>query len=356
LNVGIIGSGQLGRMLIMEGRKLPFNYYICDAEMGPAARISDGYFPVERYREFVDKCDVVTFEFEHVDERPLLYAEEQGKLLPGMNAIELKRSRSREKRFFTNFHLPTAPYVISNFEELNKALDSFDHSVLKKSSGGYDGKGIWFADRPHLPEHLPPDEYVVEEKVDFDYEASIIACRGIDGEIQCHAPSFNLNKSGILIYNSAPCADAGMKEIAVKLLESLDYVGVMGIEFFVKDGKAMINEFAPRVHNTGHHTLHGSSISQFEHHIRAITGLPLSDARLLEPSGIVNILGIELSAEMLNSILKLGGTHIYWYGKEVRHRRKVGHVNVNATTEGELSYKIEEVMNLLYSSNVEAFL
>ena len=360
MNVGIIGSGQLGWMTIIEGRKLPNNYYILDESAGPAARVADGYFAVGSYRDFVERCDVITYEFEHVNEQALMHAYRSGKLLPGMKPIELKRERILEKEYLRDEGFPVADfYVAKDAAEARRLATRFESAVIKSSRGGYDGKGQFYTDRSNAEklEIGMKGKFVVEERIDFEAEASIIASRSPDGTFRAHRPSFNFNKKGMLFYNMAPYRDFGMRKIASSLLERLGYVGVMGIEFFIRDGKPMINEIAPRVHNTGHHTLHGSSISQFEQHLRAITGLPVPEPELFVPSGVLNIIGVHMDREMEEKILSVPGTALYWYGKEgIRRRRKVGHVNVMAKTTGSLRKRMEELTETVYAGRPEDYL
>ncbi len=360
MKVGIIGSGQLGWMTILEGRKLLNEYYVLDEIAGPAARISDRYFPVESYRSFVEKCDVITYEFEHVNGRALQYASKSGKLMPGLEPIELKRERILEKEYLRDHGYPVAEFeVAADAGEAKRIASRFGRAVIKSSRGGYDGKGQFFVNRSNLSstEIEIRDRFVVEEMIDFDSEASIIASRGIDGSFRAHKPSFNLNLRGMLFYNSAPFDDCGMGSIASSVMESLNYVGVMGIEFFIRDGKAIINEIAPRVHNTGHHTLRGSSISQFEQHLRAITGLPIPEPELYTPSGVLNMIGIEMQKRLELEILAVPGTSIYWYGKKgIRKRRKVGHVNLTAGTITALRKKTEELSRIVYPDGPEEFI
>ena len=359
VNIGIIGSGQLGWMMIMEGRRLPNTYYVLDDSPGPAARIADGYMPVHDYRHFVDACDVVTFEFEHVNEHALLYAEKAGKLHPSLDAVALKRERTAEKEFLERNHLRTVRFRIAeNSAEAISAAREFDRAVIKSSRGGYDGKGqFYFEGAQQVPPVLPEGErFVVEEFTEFGHEASIIASREQDGSMHFHTPSLNVNESGILLYNEAPVADCGMKDISARLMQTLDYVGVMGIEFFIVSGNALINEFAPRVHNSGHHTLHGSSISQFEQHLRAITGMPITPPVLLRPSGIVNAVGVELGKEVERKLLEIPETHVYPYGKsELRRRRKMGHVNLNAPDLTSLRERRSQVIETVYGSSPSSF-
>ncbi len=360
MKVGIIGSGQLGWMTIIEGRRLPNEYYVLDEGKGPAARIADGYFPVGSFREFVDRCDVVTYEFEHVNEQALRYASRSGKLSPGMEPIRLKRERILEKEFLRDEGFPVADFHIAeDADEAKRLAARFEQAVIKSSKGGYDGKGQVYTDSSTLPalELGISDRFVVEERVDFEAEASVIASRSPDGTFRCHRPSFNLNRKGMLFYNAAPYADHGMRKIASALMEKLNYVGVMGIEFFIRDGKAIINEMAPRVHNTGHHTLHGSSISQFEQHIRAITGLPIHEPELFVPSGVLNIVGRGIDRALEERILSVPGTSVYWYGKEgIRRRRKVGHINITANTLPSLRRKTEELEEIVYEGRPDDYL
>jgi 5-(carboxyamino)imidazole ribonucleotide synthase len=354
MKIGIIGSGQLGWMMIIEGRKLQNSYYILDSSPGPASRVADGFLPLDEYRKFVDSCDVVTFEFEHVDERALLYAEKRHKLRPSIDAIMLKRERAAEKEFLRSIGIPLARYTIADSgEEAIRDAGGFGRAVIKASRGGYDGKAQYYfnaqksdAGRMRLP---AGERYVVEEHIDFDCEASIIASRDENGIKRYHTPSMNRNEGGILFYNDAPFGDFGMREAASRILDALDYVGVMGIEFFITDGRCIVNEIAPRVHNTGHHTLHGSSISQFEQHLRAITGLPVPEPLLYKPSAIVNAVGTEITREVEMKLLSIPETHSYPYGKRgLRKRRKMGHVNINAGTRSELARRRNQVIRVLY--------
>lgn len=359
MNIGIIGGGQLGRMLVMEGRKLGFNFSVIDSTAdSPAGRIADRSFQYENYQEFIEQSDVITFEFEHIDSRVLEAADLSGKLFPGKNAIMLKRDRADEKNFLKKIGVPTADFIVAEQRlELAEAVKSFDESVLKSASGGYDGKGQYRLSRNDPIDEIPDQKYVVEQKIDFDYEASAIFVSDIRGKVIMFTPSYNLNRKGILLLNRAPIADPGFRSIGEKIMHSLGYVGAMGIEFFVVDGKPMVNEIAPRVHNTGHHTLMGSTISQFEAHLRAITGLPLNEPELLSPSGIVNLIGRDIDSTTRSEILSIPGTVIYWYCKDsTRIGRKMGHVNVAALDEENLKNRMERVMEAFYGEDPEKYL
>ncbi len=357
MKLGIIGSGQLGLMMILEGKKLGLEFnVIADTKDGPASRIADRAYVYDQFKEFVDDSDFVTYEFEHVDGRVLDYATSEKKLRPGIFPVELKRDRSREKDFLTERGLPVGPYRVA--EDAETALQyatQYGNAVIKSAFGGYDGKGQYFVKDGNLPDEIPEGKYVVEEFVEFDYEASIIGARTSSGETTFFDPSLNVNRHGMLYYNIAPTEDSGMRDITERLMKELDYVGVIGVEFFIVRGEAFINEFAPRVHNTGHHTLLGSSISQFEQHVRAVCDFPLEDPLLYRPSGILNIVGTQPDSGTVRKILEMPETQYFWYGKNgIRKRRKVGHVNLAGATYGEVSSRMSAMSKLIYGNDPDS--
>ena len=351
MRVGIIGTGQLGWMMIIEGRKLGIEFNVLGSDRkAPASKVASYFYEDRDYRKFVDDSDVVTAEFEHVDPAALEYAQDMGKLFPNKESLDLKLERHLEKIYLKEHGIPVTNFHVANSaEEAIRISDEFDESILKTSKGGYDGKGQY---RKKRGEKLKIDNndqvFVVEEFFNYDFEASIIACRTKKGQIIAHRPSYNFNQDGILMYNYAPCDDFGMFEIAKKLMNSLDYTGVMGIEFFIRDGKATVNEYAPRVHNSGHHTLSGSSISQFEMHLRSILDLPLDTPRLFTHSGIVNIIGRGIDPGIMKQLLSISESKIYDYGKEPRPRRKLGHINLTAESLDELLQKISTAKKIIY--------
>ncbi|MBB5254382.1 5-(carboxyamino)imidazole ribonucleotide synthase [Sulfurisphaera ohwakuensis] len=355
IKIGILGGGQLGWMMILEGRKYPFAFYVMDEPEAPACKIADKCFTPDDYKKMIDEVDVVTFEFEHVKEEALQYAEDQGILLPRLNTVELKRERWKEKTYYKEHNLPTPRFYVANDgeEALRILKDEFNNvGVLKQSRGGYDGKGQYFIKGDVEKYGFIKDmkcKFVVEEFVNFNYEASIIAVRDRNGNFKAYPPTFNYNEKGILVYNYGPLNDSRFAEIAKRLMDSLDYVGTIGIEFFVRDGEILINEFAPRVHNTGHYTLDAAFVSQFEQHLRAITGLEIGSTDLLSYGGMVNILGTD---NVPLEVLKYG--KVYWYGKkEVRKRRKLGHVNVVGSNLEDVKQKIDIIMKLIYPQGLD---
>jgi len=358
MKIGIIGSGQLGYMMINAMRRYPIEFYVIDDNRGPSASIADKFFDVSQYREFVDSCDFVTYEFEHIDKNILEYADKNNKLRPSIKAVKLKQDRILEKKYLRDNGFPIADYEYA--ETYNDAFEKskkFGKAVIKSCKGGYDGKNQYFIDENSKYEEHPDMPYVIEQFIDYDYEASIIAVRDINGKFYHFEPSFNYNENGILIYNISPIGNTiEMIDIAKRLMDSLDYTGVMGIEYYVKDRKVIINEYAPRVHNTGHHTLTGSSISQFEEHILAVAGMDIIRPDLFVPSGIVNIIGTGIE-EKISEILQLGNTDIYWYHKEeIRQKRKMGHINVYGESYNDVEQKIKEILDILYGDNLKDFI
>ncbi len=366
LRIAILGGGQLGWMMILEGRRYPLTFYVVDNFDAPACTIAHKCFDFSNYKSAIDSADVVTYEFEHVPYEALRYADEKEKLVPRIDAVELKRERWRERVFYKNIGVPTPRFFITeSFEEaLQLVRTEFDYrAVIKQSTGGYDGKGQFFIkckeDFEKVRDSIAKihDVFIVEEFIDFDYEASVVLVRDSKGNVYTYPPTHNLNTKGILIYNYGPLENVEISkkivDIATKIAEKLNYVGVMAVEFFIKNSDAIVNEFAPRVHNTGHYTLDAANISQFEQHIKTVTGLEATKPELLSSGGTVNILGIPFNKIPLE-ILKIG--KVYWYGKkEVRKRRKMGHINIVDTTTKNVKNKIETVMSLLYPDGIENY-
>jgi len=367
MKIGILGGGQLGWMMILEGRRYPLTFYVMDYSNAPACRLADKCFNFDEYKEMVELVDVVTYEFEHVPYEALRYAEERGKLIPRLDIVELKHERWKERVFFKKLGIPVPRFYVTEdpFEVLKLVRDEFNYiAVVKQSKGGYDGKGQFFIKDKDGFEKVRDvvvnikDVFIVEEYVKFDYEASIVIARSSAGVIQFYPPTYNKNVKGILVYNYGPLENEvvtkKMLDIATKVANYLNYVGVMTVEFFVKGDDVIVNEFTPRVHNTGHYTLDAANVSQFDQHIRAIIGTDLAKAELLSPGGMVNILGLSLDKVPIE-VLKLG--KIYWYGKaEVRRRRKMGHINVVERTVDEVKRKVDHIVKLLYPEGIESYL
>lgn len=367
LKIGVLGGGQLGWMMILECRRYPFKFYVMDYPDAPACKIADKCFDVDSYREMIDLSDVVTYEFEHLPMETLEYAEDKGKLIPKLEVVMLKHERWREREFYRKHSIPTPRFYITTdpTEAIGLVRNEFNYNaVIKQSTGGYDGKGQYFIkNREDLEKQRDiitklNDTLIVEELIVFDYEASIIIARDTRGVIEVYLPTYNRNEKGILVYNYGPLNNHGATnkiiEVATTIATKLNYVGTMAVEFFVKNDDVLVNEFAPRVHNTGHYTLDAANVSQFEQHIRAIAGLELAETKVLTYGGTVNILGLPLDGIPLE-VLRYG--KLYWYGKkEVRRRRKMGHINVIGDTLNEVASKVDAVVKLLYPTGLSLYL
>jgi 5-(carboxyamino)imidazole ribonucleotide synthase len=351
--IGIIGSGQLGLMMVLEGLKLGLKFNILGNKKDYVCKFASCY-GYEDIDKFLDESDIITFEFEQGNEDAMIAASDMGKLYPNYKSVWLKIERDREKEFLTSKGLPVPRFKIAEngSEALKIIKDEFNGTaVVKRTKGGYDGKGQIYIKNNNFIDQLKTinDRLVIEEFVDFDYECSVIVVRGARDFFN-YPVSFNYNREGILIYNYGKLEDKGEVKIAKDLTKYLDYRGTMGVEFFIKDGKVMINEFSPRVHNSGHYTLNSSFTSQFENHLRAISNMSLGSTETLNFFGMVNILG---KTDVQSELLKYGT--VYWYGKENSNpRRKVGHINIIGSSIEDVKTKIDSLISQLYPDNLES--
>jgi 5-(carboxyamino)imidazole ribonucleotide synthase len=295
--IGIIGGGQLGRMLAMAASRLNFRTVILEPQPdSPALQLANrqivaAYDDEAALRELADACDVVTYEFENVPVGAARFLEGLKPVYPPARALEVAQDRLVEKTFLNDCGIPTAGFrAVDSQADLDAALAEFGGAgVLKTRRLGYDGKGQMVFrpgdDPAGAYDRLGGVPLILESFVAFDREISIIAARGLVGSVACYDPAENVHRNGILHISTLPAAideatAAAARQAAEKLLAALAYVGVIGIEFFVEaSGRLVANEIAPRVHNSGHWTEAACVISQFEQHIRAIAGLPLGDPR-----------------------------------------------------------------------------
>jgi 5-(carboxyamino)imidazole ribonucleotide synthase len=315
--VACIGGGQLGRMLGLAGLPLGLGFRFldpsADACAGAVGELVVGeYGDRDALARLADGADVVTYEFENV---PVDAAASVG-AVPGVAALERGQDRLHEKELFRSLGIPTA-----RFGDLQATGVP---ALVKTRRLGYDGKG---QRRAEAVEALADGE-LAEELVAFERELSIVGVRGRDGETRFWPVGENVHRDGILRVTRAPAVDAPQSEaerLCTTLLDALDYVGVLAVELFEVGGRLLANEFAPRVHNTGHWTIDGAVTSQFENHLRAILGLPLGPTEARAPSVMVNVIG---EVPPLEELAALQGTHVHLYGKEPRAGRKVGHLTL----------------------------
>jgi 5-(carboxyamino)imidazole ribonucleotide synthase len=342
MKVGILGGGQLGRMLALDGLPLGLEFrFLEPASDPPAGHLGDvvvgAYDDPGAVDRFSPGLDVVTYEFENVPVESAHRLEASLPVHPAPAALDMAQDRLAEKEGFRSLGIGTAPFVpVSSLEDLRKAADELGFpSVLKTRRLGYDGKGQAVlrspADLEPAWERIGGVPLILEGFVAFDRELSIIGARGLDGSIEDYPLVQNHHEDGILRVSVAPAPDLNPElqdqadSIMRAVFEALGYVGVLAIELFQVGDRLLANEMAPRVHNSGHWTQDGAETSQFENHLRAVTGMPLGSARARGHSTMVNLLG---SLPDLDRVLTLPGVHLHLYGKSPRPGRKLGHVNV----------------------------
>ncbi|MFC4075621.1 5-(carboxyamino)imidazole ribonucleotide synthase [Salinithrix halophila] len=361
--VGILGGGQLGRMIALEGKKMGYRFITLDPIADcPGAEAADRHIAAPYHdevaaRRMASACDVITYEFENVDDTIVRILEEESFLPQGGALLEVTRHRLREKNALLKAGIPVAPFrEVANKDELRRALDDIGFpSVLKTVTGGYDGKGQWILRKVEdveaaIHDFAEGETRILEQFVPFTKEISVIAARGQDGEIRCFTPVENIHRDHILHMTLAP-APVGRKvletaeELARKIAEHLDVVGLIAVEMFLKeDGQILVNELAPRPHNSGHFTYDACTVSQFEQHLRAVCGLPLGSPRLLSPAVMVNILGQHVDALMKKLPDLPPEVKVHWYGKEDSRRgRKMGHVTALAASTEEARRILEDL-------------
>ncbi len=339
--IGILGGGQLGRMLAMSAAQLGYRCHIYAPEGDNVAADVAARYTCAPWHDgdalaaFARACDVITYEFENVPVGPLAGLP-QDRLAPGIRALEVAQDRVREKRFMLEAGGTPADFVaVDHDSELADAVERIGvPGILKTRRDGYDGKGQWpineRADAQGV--RIPESGCVYEARLTFECEFSVILVRGRDGEVRFWDSTRNLHKDGILSHCELPAPAivaeqlARARDMARKVADALGYIGVLTLEFFATSRGPVFNEMAPRVHNSGHWTIEGAVTSQFENHIRAICGLPLGDTASMSPTMVMdNLIGAE--ALDLAGHLSDGRAHVHLYGKsEARAGRKMGHV------------------------------
>ncbi len=341
--IGILGGGQLGRMLAVAASRLGLRSHIFDPTPAPPAgdvahRVTTAAWDdTAALTAFAASVDVVTYEFENIPTAALDVIEAIRPIRPSRRALATSQDRIAEKAFLNGIGLATAPYAaVTTLGDLHDALTRIGTpAILKTTRLGYDGKGQARlsspADAAAALAAMAGAEAVLEGFVDFDREVSVIAARGLSGEIAAFDPGENVHQGGILRTTTIPArlspgqaSDAVL--IAARILNALDYVGVLGVELFVTSQGLIVNEIAPRVHNSGHWTQNGCAVDQFEQHIRAVAGWPLGDGSRQADVVMENLIGDDVAR--IPAIAREPGAALHLYGKpEARPGRKMGHVN-----------------------------
>lgn len=340
--IGILGGGQLGRMLSVAASRLGYRTHIFEPGDAPAAQVAAAwtqaaYEDGSALDAFARAVDLVTFEFENIPAAALDRLAAIRPIRPGPRALEVSQDRLTEKTFFAGLGLATAPFRdLPDEAALTDALATIGTpAILKTRRFGYDGKGQMRIDDPAEAgaafAAMKGADAILEGFVAFDREISVIVARGVTGEVVCFDPGENVHVDGILRTTTVPASlttaqrtDAAL--LAGRIVTALDYVGVMGVELFVTPAGLVVNEIAPRVHNSGHWTQAGCAVDQFEQHIRAVAGLPLGDGRRYADVTMENLIGDDM--DRLPDLLATSDMQVHLYGKaETRPGRKMGHVN-----------------------------
>jgi len=358
MRIGILGGGQLAMMMVEENQKKHgIDFIVVDPSINPPAsrfaqHIQADYNDRNVLEKLSKECNLVTIDFENVPADSLIYLEKYINVFPNPKALETCQDRLFEKNLFSKLDISTTKYKnISNENELKDALEEFgSNSIIKSRRFGYDGKNqivvsnlsaedIWKKSGKNLS--------IIENKIKFKKELSLIGVRTNSKKIFFYPLVENNHKDGILNTSIAPYEDElkqkEAENILSKIMKELNYIGVLVIEFFLDENNNLIaNEMAPRVHNSGHWTIEGANISQFEAHIRAISGLDIESIYAKGYSAMINLISKMPKKEKFNSDTDI---HFYDYGKEERNKRKLGHVTINQSNLNSLNQKLEYLKN-----------
>ncbi|MCU5330307.1 MULTISPECIES: 5-(carboxyamino)imidazole ribonucleotide synthase [Bacillus] len=344
--IGIIGGGQLGRMMALAAKEMGYKIAVLDpTKNSPCAQVADieivaPYDDLKAIQHLAEISDVVTYEFENIDYRCLKWLEKHAYLPQGSQLLSKTQNRFTEKNAIEKAGLPVATYrIVQNQDQLTEAITELSYpSVLKTTTGGYDGKGQVVlrseADVDKARELANAAECILEKWVPFEKEVSVIVIRSVSGETKVFPVAENIHVNNILHESIVPARiteELSQRAIAYAkvLADELELVGTLAVEMFATaDGEIYINELAPRPHNSGHYTQDACETSQFGQHIRAICNLPLGETNLLKPVVMVNILGEHIEG-VLRQVNRLTGCYLHLYGKEeAKAQRKMGHVNI----------------------------
>ncbi len=344
--IGILGGGQLGRMLALAAAELGYRCHIFTPEEdSPASQVAAKtfvapYTDTKALTAFANSVDVITYEFENIPAESIDLLTSLKSVRPGRKALEISQHRLREKQFLRSIGVPTAPFSeVQKKADLASAYASLESesAILKTTRFGYDGKGQYRLKSQKDIDSLPLDEaaapWVLEGFVSFAKEVSAIVARNEKGETCVFEPAENVHKEGILATSSVPAAIAEdtaeeAAGLAVKIAAALEVVGLLAVEFFMlPSGSLVVNELAPRPHNSGHWTMNGAMTCQFEQHIRAVCGLPFGNPARLHPTQMINLIGEDV--KRWKEFSSNPNAKIHLYGKsEIRPGRKMGHVNI----------------------------
>lgn len=366
--LGILGGGQLGRMLIQSAIDYNLEVHILDPDpSAPCKYLSNNFVngdlkDFDAVYNFGKNCDVISIEIEHVNTEALLRLEEEGKkVFPQPHIIALIQDKRSQKQFYLDQGIPTSPFILTENKEEVKRNAEFLPAVNKLGKEGYDGRGVQMMRNADDLEKAFDAPGLLEKLIDFDKELAVIVSRNEAGEVKSFPsvecafhPEHNLVEFLFSPANISREVDAKARELAEEVIQKLDMVGLLAVEMFLtKDGELLVNEIAPRPHNSGHHTIEANYTSQFEQHLRSVMGMPLGDTALLCPAAMVNLLGEdgftgEAIVEGMDEALKEKGVYLHLYGKKLtKPFRKMGHVTILADEPSQLKEKAERIKELI---------
>ena len=354
--IGLLGGGQLARMLVLAGHPLGFKFMVLDPDPeAPAAQVGADHLPCSftdknALGELTKQCDLVSYEFENVDADSVEWMEQRVDLPQGSQMLRTAQHRLREKRAIRDLGIEvTGFHEVRNLKQLEQAFEAFGSVLLKTVTGGYDGKGqqriLKKSECKSAFESLHQEgtSLIAEQFQPFERELSVVVARSRSGEIRCFPVSENLHRQNILTICRIPARISGQVEkeanrISACLAEGLGLVGVMGVEMFLlPDGNLLVNEIAPRPHNSGHFTMDSCETSQFQQHLLAVSGWPLGPTHIMKPAMMLNLIGDQQDKLLQNLKLLPEGAKLHLYGKkEVRPGRKMGHLNLSMENPSEL--------------------
>lgn len=365
--IGILGGGQLGRMLFQAGINLDFDIHILDPnEIGPSSHLCANYTigDFNNYNDVVNfgqNCDIITIEIEHVNIDALKMLQASGKkIFPQPEVLEIIQDKGLQKSFYANNNIPTSAFQLVDdvAVEWNKLTKPF---VQKLRTGGYDGRGVALIKNNDNRHKVLPGESIIEELIEFEKEIAVIVSRSSRGEVKTFPVvemEFNPEANLVEFLHSPANISVEIKEkarqLAVLTAEKMNIIGTLAVEMFLlRNGQILVNECAPRVHNSGHHTIEANAISQFEQHLRAICGMPLGDTQAFHAAVMVNILGAENHSgavfyQGLEKCLEVKGVYPHIYGKtHTNPFRKMGHVTIIDNSLNNAKEKARWVLNNL---------
>jgi 5-(carboxyamino)imidazole ribonucleotide synthase len=364
MTILILGAGQLARMMSLAGAPLNLNVVAYDVGSQQIVHPLTNQVYSTTLEQAIDDADAITAEFEHIPDDVLTLCCNSNKFYPGKQAIKTGGDRSLEKALLDKTEVACAPYqLITEKAHLEQAVKTLGKPlVIKTCQAGYDGKGQWrlksddeintiWAEMDDFiasgTEHAP-HSIIAEKMIPFDREVSIIGVRDKEGNVAVYPLTENQHTNGVLTLSLAGKDNSLVESQATsaftRIAQELDYVGVLAIEFFDVQGTLLVNEIAPRVHNSGHWTQQGAHCSQFENHMRAVAGLPLGNTQIKQPTAMINVLGQE---KIPNEVLKTADVTSHWYGKGVKPGRKMGHINVSGESLQQLGNRLAELTSCL---------